>query len=188
MPELDVHHVQGFLHMLDVRGAVADQHASMADEGAEDADIIGGAEGALKQTVSVELLDPLAVENVGLATWDILDMAGVDQENLKTALVEDFVDRDPIDAGGLHGHGVDAAGLEPISQVMQGTGIGLEAPDGLCATAFGHSDIDLGRTDVETGSVEIDLLEGFKLDDFPLFDFLAFSCHCKNLLFYTRVE
>jgi hypothetical protein len=68
---------------------------------------------------------------------------------------------------------------------MQGTGIGLEGPDGLGVTVFGHSGIDFGRTDVETGGVEIDLLEGFKLDDFLLLGFLAFSCHCKNLLFYT---
>ena len=181
---MDVHHVQGFLHMLDVRGTVADQHIPMADESAEGADIIGGAEGALKQAVGVELLDPLAVEDIGLATGNILDVTGVDQEYLKAALVEDFVDGNPIDASGLHSHGVDAAGLEPISQGMQGTGVGLEAPDGLCATAFGHSDIDFGRTDVETGGVEIDLLEGFELDDFLLLGFLAFSCHCKNLLVY----
>jgi hypothetical protein len=157
----------------------------MAGEGTEGADTIGGAEGALKKAVRVELLDPLAVEDVGLATWDILDVSGVDEDDFKAAFIEDFKDGDPVDAGGLHGHGVDATGQEPIGQSMQGTGISLEGPDGLGATVFRHSGIDFGRADVETGSIEIDLLEGFKVDDFLLLGFLGFSCHWKNLLFYT---
>jgi len=171
--------------VLDVGGAVADEHVPMADEGAEDADIISGAEGALEEAVSVELLDPLAVEDIGLAAGDVLDVSGVDEEDLKTAFIEDFKDGDPVDTSGLHGHGVDATGQEPIGQGMQGTGIGLEGPDGLGTTVFRHSGIDLSRSDVETGGVEIDLLESLKLDDFLLLGFLGFSCHCKNLLFYT---
>jgi hypothetical protein len=154
----------------------------MADEGAEDADIIGGAEGALKKTVSMELLDPLAVEDISLAAGDVLDMTGVDEEDLKTALVEDFKDGDPVDTSGFHGHSVDATGQEPIGQSMQGTSICLEGSDGLGATVFGHSGIDLGRADVETGSIEVNLLESLKLDYFLLLDLL---CHCENLLFYT---
>jgi len=165
--------------------AFCDEHVPMADEGAEDADIISGAEGALEEAVSVELLDPLAVEDISLAAGDVLDVSGVDEEDLKTAFIEDFKDGDPVDAGGLHGHGVDATGQEPIGQSMQGTGIGLEGPDGLGTTVFRHSGIDFRGADVETGGVEIDLLEGFEVDDFLLLGFLVLSCHCKNLLFYT---
>ena len=117
------------------------------------------------------MLDPLAVEDVGLATGDILDVTGVDEEDLKAALLEDLKDGDPVDAGGLHGHGVDATGQEPIGQSMQGTGIGLEGPDGLGTTVFRHSGIDLSRADVETGGID---LRASSLTTFCCLVFLAF--------------
>lgn len=66
----------------------------------------------------MKLLDPLAVESVGLAAGDVLDVTRVDQVNLETSFFEDFVDGNPVDAGGLHGHGVDAASVEPVGQSM----------------------------------------------------------------------
>jgi hypothetical protein len=47
----------------------------------------------------VELLDPLAIEDVRLAAGDVLDVAGVDEKDLEAALFEDIIDRDPVDAG-----------------------------------------------------------------------------------------
>ena len=119
----------------------------------------------------MQLLDPLAVEDVGLATGDILDVTGVDEEDLKATLLEDLKGGDPVDAGGLHGHGVDATGQEPIGQSMQGTGIGLEGPDGLGTTVFRHSGIDLSRADVETGGID---LRASSLTTFCCLVFLAF--------------
>jgi hypothetical protein len=45
-------------------------------------------------------------------------VAGVDQADLKTAILEDLERRDSVNPGGLHGDGGDAALLEPIGQLL----------------------------------------------------------------------
>jgi hypothetical protein len=43
----------------------------------------------------MELLDPLAVEDVGLLTGDVLELAGVDQVDLEAACFQQFVEPVP---------------------------------------------------------------------------------------------
>jgi hypothetical protein len=57
--------------------------------------------------------------HVGLASGQILRVPGVDQVHLQTAGIEDLVERDPIDAGGLHGDGGDATLLKPVREAME---------------------------------------------------------------------
>ena len=116
--ELEVHLLEGFLHVLNLAGAALNQVGPVADEGAQGADVFGGTEGGAEEAVGVKLLNPLAVEDVGLAAGDVLDVTRVDQVNLETLFFEDFVDGNPVDAGGLYGHGVDATGVEPVGQRM----------------------------------------------------------------------
>jgi hypothetical protein len=67
----------------------------------------------------MELLDPLAVDDVGLAAGDILDVTRVDEHDVDAARLEDLVEGDPVDAGGFHGDGGHAARGEPVGQTME---------------------------------------------------------------------
>jgi hypothetical protein len=66
----------------------------------------------------VELLNPLAVQDVGLLTGDVLELAGIDQVDLEAAFFQQLVDRNPVDAGGFHGHHVYLAGGQPGGQSL----------------------------------------------------------------------
>jgi hypothetical protein len=57
-----------------------------------------GPEATTKQTDAVQLLDPLAVQDVGLAPRDVLDVPGVDEHDLEAAILENLEDRDPVQA------------------------------------------------------------------------------------------
>ena len=157
--EFDVHQLEGLLDVLDMSGAIFDENVPLADESPEGADLWGGDERAAEEAVGVELLDPLAIEDIGLLAGDILDVSGIDDEDLKTVLFEDFEGRDPVDAGGFHSNGGDLGFFEPVSEGMEIGGESGKLPDGSVETAFGDSGPNLLIADIETGSVEIDLFE-----------------------------
>jgi len=97
--QLEVHLLQCLLQVQDVGGAVLDELGAMTEERAQGAHLGIGAEGGGKQPQGVELLQPLAVLHVRLATGHVLDVAGVDQVALDAARFEQLEDGNPIDAG-----------------------------------------------------------------------------------------
>ena len=107
----------------------------------------------------MQLLDPLAVEDVALASGNSLDVAGVDEEHLDAALFEDLVEGNPVDARGLHGDGVDATRLEPVGQRDELVREALELAHGLFVPIIGDRDPVALAPDVDSGGVEVDLLE-----------------------------
>ena len=109
--QLQIHLDQGFLNVLDVSAGVLDQPGAVAPVGAQDADLVGRAEGGGQEAVAVELLQPLAILDVGFAAGQVLDVAGVDQADLEAVGLQDLADRDPVDAGRLHRHRGDARRL-----------------------------------------------------------------------------
>jgi len=54
-----------------------------------------------KKTVGVQLLNPLAVLDIGFSTGDILDFTSIDQQDIKAVFDEDFKERYPIDTSGF---------------------------------------------------------------------------------------
>ena len=102
--EEEVHLDERLLHPLDIGAGGLDEDIAVAHEGAEGADRPHGAEAPAQEADTVEFAEPLTVLDVALAAGDVLDVAGVDEQDLDPAGFEDVVDRDPVDAGGLHGH------------------------------------------------------------------------------------
>ena len=99
--------------------SLLDQGLALAHIGAQRHDRGGGTEAGAQQSYAVELLQPLAVHNVALAPAHVVHVAGVDQHHLKAALLEDLVERDPVDPGRFHRHGLDPALRKPVGQLIK---------------------------------------------------------------------
>ena len=91
--------LQGLVHVLNLTGAGFNQVVAMAHQGTQGADVFCRAEGGTEKAVGMKLLDPLAVEDVGLAAGDVLDMTGVDEEDFKAPCFQDIIAGNPVDTG-----------------------------------------------------------------------------------------
>ena len=139
--ELEVHLDQRLLHPLDVGGGALDQGLAVAQIGAQGRDRSGRSEAAAQQPHAMQLLDPLAVHDIGLAARDVLHVPRVDEDDVEAARLEDLVEGDPVDPGGFHRHGGDAAGREPVGEAMEIRREGLERAHGGCVTVRGDGDV-----------------------------------------------
>ena len=86
----------------------------------------------------VQLLQPLAVQHVGLATRHVLDASGVHQHHLEVPLFQHPEQGYPVHAGGLHDHGLHTALGQPVRQTVQVSREGLELSNRLCGTVGGY--------------------------------------------------
>ena len=112
--------VKRFLHMLDVVGSVLHQHGPLPQVTAQAPDVRVGTEGSRQQAVGVQLLQPLAVQHVGLATGHVLDASGVHQHHLEAPLFQRPEQRYPVHSRRLHDHRLHTALGQPVRQT--GTG------------------------------------------------------------------
>lgn len=119
------------VHLLDEGTASIDEIPSMAKVAAQDQEVGVRPEAAEQQAIRVQLLQPLAVENIGLAARNSPDVLSVDEKDLDAALFEQIVPRNPIHAGGLHRHRGHAARLKPVGQLVQPAGESAEFANGL---------------------------------------------------------
>lgn len=143
-------------------GAVLEKLGAMTEERAQGAHLGVGAEGGRKQPQGVELLQPLAVMHVRLATGHVLDVVGVDQVALDAARFEQFEDGDPVRSRRFHRYAVDAAGEPPVGKGLQVGGEGGATAHRLAVEIGTHGGPDLAGADVEAGGVGVDEGQGFE--------------------------
>ena len=137
----------------------ADVVAALAPVGAGDANLGGGMKGIAQEAVSVQLQQPLTLLHVGLAPGQILRVPGVDEIHVQTARVEDLVEWDPVDAGGLHGDGRDPTLLEPIRQAMEIRGKAVKPSHRLGIALGSDGDVVRAVADVNPRGVRMHHLE-----------------------------
>ena len=82
-------------------------------------------------------------------------MPRVDDARLQTALIEDFIQRNPVDASGFHGHRGDTAAFQPIRHLLQIFGEGAKAADWLAIRIVVHGDENLPSADVDPGRARL---------------------------------
>ena len=145
--------------MLNVHRRGLHQHLFLTQVTAQNADFFGRTKSLSQQTIGVQFLHPLAVQDITLATGDILDPPGIDQINLEAPLFENFIERDPIDAGRFHRYGGDAALLQPISNGLQVDRKRSKLPYRHRVPPFRYGHQVSIRANVDTGSVDVDVLQ-----------------------------
>ena len=57
----------------------------------------------------MQLAQPSRIADIGFATWHILGVAGIHEDDLEAMCLQDLEGRYPVDAGRFHGHAGDAA-------------------------------------------------------------------------------
>ena len=159
MVELEVHEHHRLLHALDVGGGGFDELVAMPHQGAEGGDRGVGPDAPTQQPKGVQLLEPLAVEDVGLAARDAFDGSGVHQQDLESVCFQNLVERDPVDPGRLHRDRLDAAGLEPRGQRFEIVGEAAELSHCRLGPTGGHRHPVARATDVDARRIEMNRLE-----------------------------
>ena len=114
MVQLKVHLIEGFVHMLHVGARHLHEVVSVSQDGAHLADRLGRAEGGAQKTDRMKVLQPLTIGDVRLTAGDIFHMVGIDEEDLEAPRFQDLKQRNPIDARGFHGHGIDGTLFQPV--------------------------------------------------------------------------
>ncbi len=112
--KLDVHLGECLLHVLHMPTLARQQHPALPPQRAQRAHRVGRPERATEQAVGHQLLQPLAVQHIGLAARDILDVPRVDQQHREAARLQELEQRYPVHAGRFHRYGIDAAAIEPV--------------------------------------------------------------------------
>ena len=130
----------------------------------------------LQQTVTVEQHQPFSIRLIRLLLRDILHFPGIAQLNIEAVLLELEEQWYPVDASGLHRHGIDTASLQPIADFIQVTGKASEAAIVLAIPACGDAYLHLRICDVYACCVRV---HNFQFNSFARVQFFSFLCHRK---------
>ena len=76
-------------------------------------------EGAAEKAAAMEDLDPLAVTEIRLAPWHVVELSSVDENDLYSPRFEHFVDGYPVHVRALHGHRLHALLDQPVRKLVQ---------------------------------------------------------------------
>ena len=88
-----------------------------------------------------------------------MHVTGVDQHDLKAALLEDLVERNPVDPSRLHRHGLHSALRQPVRQPVQVGSEGAELAHRL-RVAVGRDRYEMAvLSAVDAGRIRLDAFQ-----------------------------
>ena len=154
--KLKIHLRHGLLHMLDMRGCGVQQAFALAQIGPQLHNLALRTKAGAQQAIRVKPLQPLRIAHVRLATGNMLGVTCIDQNYLKAALVEQFKNRDPVDAGRFHDDRLDPAFRKPISQPVQISSESPKTANRVGCAVSAHRRHMHGCTDIDGCCVWID--------------------------------
>ena len=159
--ELNIHLGERLLEEADLIGGTTEEPVAMTEDRADGTNGFGRAKAGAQETDGMEILEPLAILDVRFTAGQIFAMPGVDQTDFQPGRFEDLEEGDPVNAGGFHGDGGDAGGFEPVAELEQGIGEGLEGTNGVGIRTGGNGDPDFASPDINAGGVGV---KGGELD------------------------
>jgi len=95
----------------------------------------------------------LAIGGVGFASRDALELASVGENDLDAVGIEEFEERNPVDAGAFEGGGDDVGLLEPVEELEEIGSGGVEDADFGGTVGSGSTDEMLFAADIDAGDV-----------------------------------
>ncbi len=122
----DVHFYQGLLHMVDMHRRATDMVFTQALVPPEFLEFPLGYKTAVQQAVTVQLLYPLAVLHIGLASRYLAGLPSVHQPDVQPSFHEHVVQDDPVRTGRFHRHGLHAIGQKVCQRTPEFGSVGSE--------------------------------------------------------------
>ena len=101
----------------------------------------------------MQLLKPLAVDHVRLATRYILYMPCVDENHFEAAPLEDLKQRDPVHAGGFHRNRGDAACSQPVGECEEILSERAEVANRMRVAISRYRYVVTAAADIDTGCI-----------------------------------
>src|SRR5262249_54311727 len=118
MVKLYVHLHESLLHVLYMRDRILDHPLSMTQVRSQLSDAGARSKASSKQTVLVELLQPLRVVDVALSPTYVPHMSCAHKNDIKAMSPENLEDGYPVHTRGFHCDGLDSQSHEPVSHMM----------------------------------------------------------------------
>ena len=104
--QVEMHLIQRLLHVLNMLDRHLEEILPMAEETAEPANVLRRAKRGGQQPIAMQLLQPPTIAAIRFgASRDILDVAGIDESDLKASGLEDLKQWNPVHPGGFHHDG-----------------------------------------------------------------------------------
>lgn len=101
----------------------------------------------------MQVLEPLAIRDIGLATWHVLHVLCVNEVNFEAARFQHLVNGNPVNAGRLHRHRANPALHQPVGQRMQIASKGGKAADGLRVSISADSNVQFAGANINASSI-----------------------------------
>src|SRR5206468_10610223 len=122
---------------------------------AEHSNFRGRNETAPQKAECVKLAKPLAVRHITLSARYVFGLAGVHQRDHETFLLQNLMQRNPVDAGGFHHYVSDCANFEPFRHGHKVRRKTAERAHRLRIPVLRHRNVVGLRTDVDSGRVRM---------------------------------
>src|SRR5437870_4217371 len=122
----------------------------------------------------MQILKPLAIENIGFAARNVMNMLSIYQMNFNASSLQDLKQRNPIDTGRFHGDRVHAALLNPVGQGVEILGKRGKRSHRFVIPISGNGDKNFRRSNINTASIWSH--DGQTPIQFSMFPFLCL-CH-----------
>src|SRR5579859_360039 len=103
----------------------------------------------------MQILQPLAIGDVGLSARHILHMLRIDKADLKSSCFENLVHRIPIDTRGLHRYGTNPALFKPIREDVEIPRERWETPHRLWISVSSDGHVQLAGPYIDAGRVRM---------------------------------
>src|SRR6266850_2748049 len=139
--------------MLDMHAGHLNEIFTMPHQRTNFANSLFWAKRCLQQANRMQILKPLAIENIGFAAGNVMHMLSIDQMNFNASSLQDLKQRDPVNTGRFHSDRIDAALLQPVRQRME-----IWSKRGKRSHRFGvpirgDGDKDFRRSNINTASI-----------------------------------
>ena len=138
---------------LEAGGRGADEGSALASGGASHAEVSGGTARAVEPTDGVACVAPLAVGDVGVATGQVVGVAGVDHVAGDPPRCQDWEEGAPGHPRAFHDHGLEVAGVEPVGHGLEVGRNARQPAHGRWRAIRRHGDVRRGAAPVAPGGL-----------------------------------
>src|SRR5712691_11095642 len=153
--KLHIHLRERLLHVLHMLTGHLHQIVAVPHERAHGTHFALWTERRMQQAQRVQMLDPLALVEIGAFARHVFHVPRIYQTRLDAMPLHSLIHWHPIHPGGLHRHRGDSTTHQPFRHLVQITGESPAPADGMWVPVWRHSYVDLPGPDVDSTRIRL---------------------------------